>query len=427
MNRRVFLYTLGVGALGVAGGYRLLPDEGIFNPCLAEPLPERLRNHGVVRAAWAGIAPSQCWDCHAHIAGVGDGHTGVWITPQMNSPFHPWQSLQRRFYLNAACAEKKGSVDEDFVRRLIGYLDAFPRGVKVMLLSFDFHYDSSGAKREDSSAFFVPDNYAAELARRFPDRLEWICSIHPARADAIVALDWAARLGARAVKWLPSAMGMDPASAQCDDFYAALVRLNLPLLTHGGAEEAVHGAGMGELNNPLRLRRPLDHGVRVIVAHCASLGEYADIDRGASGPRTDAFDLFARLMDEPRYEEQLFGDISAVTQINRVGRPLEILLARSDWHGRLINGSDYPLPGVMPLFSMRRFVEQDYLTSPQADVLSEIRRYNPLLFDFVLKRSLAKNGRRFAPVVFESRRIFDRNPAATAKRQTSRNELPSHT
>ena len=413
MNRRIFLYALGVGALGVAGGCGLSLEDGIFNPCLSGPLPEHLRNHDVVLAAWDGVDPSQSWDCHAHIAGVGDGNTGVWITPQMSSPFHPWQSLQRRFYLNAACTEREGKVDEDFVRRLIEYLDAFPRGFKVMLLSFDFHYDAAGIKREESSAFFVPDRYAAELARRFPDRCEWICSVHPARSDAVEALDWAARQGARAVKWLPSAMGIDPASAKYDGFYEALARLNLPLLTHSGEEQAVQGAKMGELNNPLRLRRPLDHGVRVIVAHCASLGEDVDIDRGSNGPRTEVFGLFARLMDEPRYEGRLFGDISAVTQVNRIGRPLETLMARIEWHGRLIYGSDYPLPGVMPLFSVRRFVEQSYLTSSQASVVSEIRRYNPLLFDFVLKRSLVKNGRRFAPIVFESRRMFDRKPIAT--------------
>jgi len=427
MTRRTFLYGLGVGALAVAGGCGLSLEDGIFNPCLSDPLPERLRNHDVVRAAWEGIDPSQAWDCHTHVGGVGDGNTGIWISPQMSSPLHPLQNLQRRFYLNAACTERKGRVDEDFVRRLMAYLDAFPRGFKVMLLSFDFHYDDAGTKHEESSAFFVPDRYSADLAQRFPDRLEWVCSIHPARSDAVEELDWAAKHGGRAVKWLPSAMGIDPASAKYDGFYAALVRLDLPLLTHGGEEQAVQGANMEELNNPLRLRRPLDHGVRVIVAHCASLGENADIDRGSNGPPADAFDLFARLMDEPRYEGPLFGDISAVTQINRASRPLEILLARSDWHSRLINGSDYPLPGVMPLFSVRRFVEQSYLTSSQATVVSEIRRYNPLLFDFVLKRSLVKNGKRFAPVVFESRRMFDRKPVATsAMHQRPDQKLSGH-
>jgi predicted TIM-barrel fold metal-dependent hydrolase len=256
------------------------------------------------------------------------------------------------------------------------------------------------------SAFYVPDRYAAEVARQWRDRFEWICSVHPYRTDASEALEWAAKHGARALKWLPSAMGVDPASPLCDRVYSALVRLKLPLLIHSGAEQAVHGAEGHELNNPLRLRRPLDQGVRIIVAHCASLGEHTDTDRGPNGPSRAAFRLFARLMDDGRYQGRLFGDISAVTQVNRVGPALATLMIRSDWHSRLINGSDYPLPGVVPLVSLRRLVDQGYLEDSQAPVLSEIRRYNPLLFDFVLKRSIVREGRRFPPVVFESRRLF---------------------
>jgi mannonate dehydratase len=325
----------------------------------------------------------------------------------MSSLFHPWQNLQRRFYLNASCTEREGSVDEDFVRRLLQCLDAFPRGAKAMLLAFDFHYDERGARREDLSSFFIPNHYAADLARRFPDRFEWICSIHPYRADAIDQLDWSVRHGARAVKWLPSAMGMDPASPKCDPFYQALARSNLPLLTHAGEEQAIAGGSLAELNNPLRLRRPLEQGVRVIVAHCASLGKNIDIDHGPGGPRVEAFELFQRLMGESRYERRLFGEISAIIQANRIDSALAALIRRADWHSRLINGSDYPLPGVVPIVSLRRFVRQRFLTEAQAQVLSEIRRYNALLFDFVLKRSLVSDGQRFMPVVFESRRLFD--------------------
>jgi uncharacterized protein len=406
MDRRAFLANLGLSVAIMASSCGFSLEDGLFNPCLSDPLPERLRSHELVRAAWDGIQPSRCWDCHVHLAGVGDGDDGVWITPQMKSLLHPWQNLQRRFYLNAACAETEGRVDEEFVRRLEHCLEAFPSGAKIMLLAFDFHHDASGARRDDLSAFRIADRYAAELAQRRPDRMEWICSIHPYREDVLEALAWAAQRGARAVKWLPSAMGMDPASPRCDVFYDQLTRLKLPLLTHAGAEQAVHGGSIGEYNNPLRLRRPLERGVRVIMAHCASLGEYPDTDRGADGPKVPAFALFARLMDEPRYQGELYGDISATVQLNRVGTALATLLARNDWHPRLINGSDYPLPGVLPLVSMRRFVEQGYLKQAEAGVLAEIRRYNPLLFDFVLKRSLVKDGGSFAPQVFESRRAF---------------------
>lgn len=122
------------------------------------------------------------------------------------------------FYLNAACTKREGSVDEDFLRRTLECLATFRSGAKAMLLAFDFNYDEHGVRREDLSAFHVANRYAAQTAGRFTERLEWICSIHPYRTDAIDELGWCVENGARAVKWLPSAMGMDPASPRCDRF-----------------------------------------------------------------------------------------------------------------------------------------------------------------------------------------------------------------
>ncbi len=406
MNRRRFLQTLTFASLGAAGGCGLSLEDGLWNPCLSDEIPDVLLQHEVVRAAWEGVDPTKCWDCHVHIAGIGDGNTGVWMSSDMQSLWHPQRDLQRRFYLNAACSEREAHVDEDFVARLLQQVDAFPRGAKFMLLAFDYYYDETGACREDRSSFYVPDGYAAKLARSRVDRFEWICSVHPYRVDAIDALEWAAKQGARAVKWLPSAMGIDPASPKCDRFYETLIRLRLPLLSHTGKEAAVDGAD-DELNNPLRLRRALDQGVRVIAAHCASIGTYLDLDRKPHAASVESFTLFTRLMEEPRYQGRLFGELSALTQGNRMGSPLNSLLARADWHARLINGSDYPLPGVIPLFSPDRLVAQGYLTDIQAQILRQIRRYNPLLFDFLLKRCLRRHGAGFAPISFESRRLFD--------------------
>lgn len=201
-------------------------------------------------------------------------------------------------------------------------------------------------------------------------------------------------------------MGIDPASPRCDRFYEAAAQLDIPILTHAGKERAVHGADRPDFGNPLRLRRALDHGVRVVVAHCASMGEDVDLDRGANGPAAPSFDLFARLMDEQRYASRLFGDISAVTQINRAGPYLHRIVERTDWHGRLLNGSDYPLPGIMPLFSVDRLAEQGFLEPGSITVLKGIREHNPLLFDFVLKRALRSQGRRLPAQVFHTRDFF---------------------
>lgn len=405
MLRREFLQALGLGGVD-ATVRRYWPRDGLWNGCAAGPTPAGLLRHPLVEACWEGIDPAQVRDCHIHLIGAGDNGSGVWVNPRMRSLLHPWQYAQFEFYLNAACADHDSDRDGRYVERLVALLEEFPAGVMGMLLAFDHHYDEDGRLRADLSAFHTPNVYAAQVVARHPRRLRWIASVHPYREDAVEALEAAARQGACAVKWLPSAMGMDPGSSRCDAFYAALRRLDLPLLVHCGTEYAVHGGAQQHLGNPLRLRRPLDQGVRVIVAHCASLGRGTDLDAGGNGPERSNFQLFARLMDEPAYRHSLFGELSAVTQVNRRDEVLTTLIARHDWHARLVNGSDYPLPGVLPLFSPGYFAGRGWLDAGQDALLRTLRVHNPLLFDVLLKRMLRIDGRAFAPDVFMTRRHF---------------------
>jgi mannonate dehydratase len=202
-------------------------------------------------------------------------------------------------------------------------------------------------------------------------------------------------------------MGIDPASPRCERFYELLVKSNLPLISHAGEERAVVGRDAHDYGNPLRLRRALDAGVRVVVAHCASMGSDRDLDRGPDGPYVDSFSLFTRIFT--KYEKNCFGDISAMTQVNRAGPALRRVIEDESWQTRLLNGSDYPLPGVMPLFSVRHLVSLGLLAASSAQVLTEIRRHNPLLFDFVLKRALRSGGRALSAGVFETRPFFMRS------------------
>jgi len=112
-------------------------------------------------------------------------------------------------------------------------------------------------------------------------------------------------------------------------------------------------------------------------------------------------------MQEPGYAGLLFGDLSAITQVNRVGTILESVIQREEWQPRLLNGSDYPLPGVLPLFSLKQMVRRGFITRADADVLSAIRLYNPLLFDFALKRTLRINQSQFGPQPFQTRDFFN--------------------
>ena len=400
MDRRHFL-TLLAGLGGTACG----TGPVLVNPCLPARLPESLANHDLVRQAFAGLRPDHIWDGHVHLLGLGDSGSGAWVSPHLQSLHHPLQYTQLRFYLNASCAEK-ARTDLSFIERLLALKQGYPAGSRFMLLAFDYTYGESGSRRLDLSAYHTPNVWAARLHREYPGEFEWIASVHPYRADALEALELAHKSGARAVKWLPPAMGINPGAARCDDFYAALVRTGLPLLVHAGEEKAVHGSGRQDFGNPLLLRRPLEHGVKVIVAHCASLGQGRDLDRGAEGRLRSNFTLFARLMNETRYEGNLFGEISAVIQRNRTGSVLKTLLETDVWHRRLVNGSDYPLPGVIPLISLGRLYNQGFLGEAEAQVLKEVRKHNAILFDFMLKRSLRSGGKGFSPAIFESRRVY---------------------
>jgi hypothetical protein len=97
-------------------------------------------------------------------------------------------------------------------------------------------------------------------------------------------------------------------------------------------------------------------------------------------------------MDEPRYQSLVFGEISATTQFNRLGKPLTTILQREDLHPRLVNGSDYPLPAINFLILTKPLAKQGYITSDERILLKEIYRANPLIFDFVLKRCLKAPG-----------------------------------
>ncbi len=95
-----------------------------------------------------------------------------------------------------------------------------------------------------------------------------------------------------------------------------------------------------------------------------------------------------RLMDEAKYRGLLFGEISAMLQFNRMPGPFATLLKRQDLHPRLVNGSDYPLPAINALIRTRSLASDGFITGEERTALNEIYDYNPLLFDFVLKRTM---------------------------------------
>jgi uncharacterized protein len=407
MKRRDFLRGLAIAS--VAGfsyaGYRYWPESGFTNPCLSG-LPDSIMKHPLYQQIWQGIDVSQVWDCHVHVIGTGDSGAAdaPWFSPKMDSLRHPILNIQKRFYMNGGCVDEN-AIDQSAIDRLVALNSEMPQGFKSMLYAFEWWHDEHGKAQPSQSIFHIPNSYAANIAQRHPALFEWVASIHPYRPDSIDALKQAKTDGAKAIKWLPQAMNIDPLSAKCQRFYQACADLNMPIISHTGRESAVPG-GNQHFGNPLRLRPALDAGVKVALAHCASDGQDIDIDEGENGTMRQSFNLFARLMDTPSYQGQLYGEISALTLRNHEWA-IKPLLERPDWHSRLLNGSDYPLPGIMPLIDAKSLHRQGLLDQEAVIFLQSIKPYNALLFDFALKRLLHSGDIYFASDVFHTRAFFE--------------------
>ncbi len=414
MQRRRFLkFALGTTAVTVAIGslawYQHF-DGPIFNQCLLTDIPTELTNHPLMQQAFHGIDFNQLWDSHFHLLGNGlnkgaDGEsTDVWLSPKMQSWLSPVQRIQYAFYLDAACLLEPEFADREFVLNLAKMTQQLPPGVRFMLLAFDYMHSENGEPVQSESTFYIPNQYAARVASS-SESYEWIASIHPYRKDALDQLEWCKENGARAIKWLPPAMNIDPASARCDGFYQKLIELDLPLLTHAGDEKAVHSEQLQKLANPLLLRRPLDQGVKVIVAHCASLGSNKDLDTPSDGQRSN-FELFSRLMNDPNYQQNCLADISAINLINRDVNEVKQIVENTDWHNRLLYASDFPLPGVVPIISSKKLAANGLIDAEAVDFLNQVRSYSSWLYDFLSKRFLRSNGSALSLQVFHTRRHF---------------------
>jgi len=267
-------------------------------------------------------------DIHCHAAGIGAGNSGCFISPKLR------RSWKYRFYLKSygvTDAELEREGDRLVLQRLSERLAASSRVQGAVVLAMDGVVDSRGELDRERTEMYIPNDFLARECRQHPNLL-FGASVSPLRPDALERLDAAAAAGAVLVKWLPSIQGTDPADRRLVPYYRRLAELGLPLLTHTGLEESFTRAD-NALADPARLRLPLEEGVTVIAAHCATSG------------RSHGEANLARLL--PLFAEfpNLYADISALTQLNRLGH-LQRVLEHREIHDRLLYGTDMPLPAT---------------------------------------------------------------------------------
>jgi uncharacterized protein len=263
-------------------------------------------------------------DTHVHIVGNGSSGSGCWLNLK-STKYLLGRYMVRHMGLPASSLT--GDLDRLYVDRLL----EFVRGstlTKIVILAHENVYDSQGRIVENFGSFYVPNDYVLKLAKDHPEFLPAV-SIHPGRADALDELEKCIALGAVMMKCLPNCHNIECSDPRFTKFWERMAAAGLPLLAHTGGELSVPVMNRA-LQDPTVLTLPLECGVKVIAAHCAT----------SSGPfdRNYIDTLIAMTKKYPH----LYCDNSALAS------PLRSVHLRKclgeDLKDRIVHGSDLPIP-----------------------------------------------------------------------------------
>ena len=210
----------------------------------------------------------------------------------------------------------------------------------------------------------------------------------PKRPDAIDEINRCIEQGAVMMKCLPNCHNIDCGNRKYTPFWERMAEAGLPLLAHTGGEHTVPII-RPEYSDPRILTRPLECGVTVIAAHCATKSGLMDKE------------YFHDFTEMTRQYPNLYGDNSAFSTPIR-GRHSRKCLEQP-LASRILHGSDFPVPVLAHWALLQRFIGwRDFLQCQRVGNLLER--------DFQLKRAIG-----FGPESFSKIRTLLRRQPALAR------------
>lgn len=222
----------------------------------------------------------------------------------------------------------------------------------IVLLALDAVYDpETGKLDEQKTDLWVSNRFLSCKVIELNNRLQaeadpekrkkrffFGASVNPNRKDWETELEYViTRTEAVLIKLIPSTQHIDLRDEKHKDFYTALSAAKMPLLCHVGPEYSFpEGIRKKYLDNYIYLERPLECGVTVIAAHCAS-PVFPVIDKNVM---KDFYTFMKGYNSEEKV--RLWADTSALSLSTRLPYIQEILNTfPSKW---LVHGTDFPIP-----------------------------------------------------------------------------------
>lgn len=309
-----------------------------------------------------GRSTSSRIDIHTHLAGVGTGGSGCW----MSDAFKRRYTFRLLRLAHGITGEQmRTSVDQDWAAMLAGRVAESELDYAVAL-GFDGVYGDDGELDRERSQMVVPPGWVFEVCERHPELLAGP-SVNPFRKDALERLEECIERGAVLIKWLPIVQAIDLASPRLRPFYRRLAAAEIPLLIHSGTGENTFRTVAPEYRDLGLLVHPLKAGVKTICAHAAARIHFSREP-----------DARAELRGLLHTYPHLWVDNSGLANLARF-RHLPRLARDPRIAERTLHGSDFPVP-VNAFYYLRRL-------GPKK--VREIgRERNPLQRDLLIKRAV---------------------------------------
>lgn len=357
---------------------------------------------------------SVCPEIHVERSDLAPNGAPVWLNPAYLSWIkHPLLRFKFEIFASASGIRDISTADAQYLERLVD-LVRYAGGTHY-LYAFDWRYDGdapSAVRNTAKSDLFVDNTYIVRVTRCLNRRLGRnafipVASIHPNKSTAVNELNQVADMGVRYLKWLPSVQSIDPADPKLVPFYRTMRKREIILLSHTGKEHTFRvERDRQDYDDPLRLMLPLKEGVVVVMLHSGRDGQMRSrLPNDRAGDRY--FDRFIWMME--RYKSGLYGEISALPYLG-THKLISRILTDKNLRCRIVDGMDYPIPAVALVNPTGRLFRAGFLrrsgdvgwtlSRQRREALDQIYSYNPILFDFVLKRSIRTDGLRFADSTF---------------------------
>ena len=299
-------------------------------------------------------------DAHFHVAGNGTDlnnvNNDIYFKAEDNNHWFTrilYNMLEEGLENQGADFDRDGKISTKEYFELIYKIFVSSEEIDgVVLLALDAVYSpETGVIDEIKTDLYITNRFLHNKVIELNERLQkesdprkrnkkffFGASVSPNRKDWESELDYVLReTNAVLIKWIPSTQHINVDDEKHKEFYDVLSSNNIPLLCHVGPEYTFpEGIRRKELDDFSHLEKPLEHGVTVIAAHCAT-PVFPVIDK------KEVKEFYA-FMEKANSDGnvQLWADTSALSLSTRIFLIPEIVKTfPSDW---LIHGSDFPIP-----------------------------------------------------------------------------------